>query len=147
MTDILTWIGTTVSILAALFSLWQALKAKKESEKIKNYIIEKYSNYENAQLRTEINLALQELNKIKYKIFNQLQTTSGGKKFEVIENLIIKTKSQKIYEILEVKNSIDLCTKILNILNANKFKEQISELISCLANISRYIDKTVRSNI
>jgi len=74
ITDFVTWIGTGVSVFAAVFSLIQARNARKsknDAEKLKNYLIEKYTNYNDSQLRTKIIIILDQICRNRAKSFSQ----------------------------------------------------------------------------
>lgn len=148
MIDVISIIGTVVSVIAAIFSFIQAIKAKKEkseSQKIKEYIIEKYANYNDSQLRIEIVNVLRDLSKIRKKAFEQNPLTTGRKLFDDISQLLIKIQSQKIYETEAITNSVKACNLIIDNLNKTKFSEQMSDLIGHLSDIARHIDNSIRS--
>lgn len=146
--DVISVIGTAVSVIAAIFSFIQAIKAKKEkseSQKIKEYIIEKYANYNDSQLRIEIVNVLKDLSKIRKKPFEQNPLTTGRKIFDDISQLLIKIQSQKIYETEVITNSVNACNLIITNLDKTTFSEQMSDLIGHLSDIARHIDNSIRS--
>ncbi|NLM00705.1 MAG: hypothetical protein GX220_04550 [Treponema sp.] len=148
MIDVLSVIGTAVSVIAAIFSFIQATKSKKEkseSQKIKEYIIEKYANYNDSQLRIEIVHVLKDLSKIRKKPFEQNPLTTGRKIFDDISQLLIKIQSQKIYETEVITNSVNACNLIITNLDKTTFSEQMSDLIGHLSDIARHIDNSIRS--
>jgi hypothetical protein len=145
LSDILTIIGVLLSLIGAGISIYQAYKSsqsKNEAEKVKDYLIEKFDNYENSQLRSEIRNANQIISDIKSRsLYNETSERDMGK----IELLLTTIMSQKIYETGKVKESIDNCHKLLQKITNDNFKTVLSRINSQLANVSREIDKTIRS--
>ena len=115
--DILTWIGTVISVLSAVFSIFQAIKAKKaktQAENIKNYLIEKYSNYEEAQIKSEISQLLIRLNRITTQTFDFV-LNDHKEVFENCLNLTHKIMGLELYEKDDIKSYIDLITSPIQI--------------------------------
>ena len=148
MIDTISVIGSIVSIVAAGFSCCQAINARKEkseAQKIKDYIIEKYANYNNSQVRNEIVSILKELSKNRNKPFDQNPLTTGRRLFNDISQLLIKIRSQQLYESEQINKSVNECNLIISKFDKHKFSEQISDLIGHLSDIARHIDNSIRS--
>ena len=146
--DTISVIGSIVSIVAAGFSCCQAINARKEkseAQKIKDYIIEKYANYNNSQVRNEIVSILKELSKNRNKPFDQNPLTTGRRLFNDISQLLIKIRSQQLYESEQINKSVNECNLIISKFDKHKFSEQMSDLIGYLSDIARHIDNSIRS--
>lgn len=148
MIDIISIVTSAVSIISAIVSVIHAFKAKKEkkeAQKIKEYIFEKYDNYNDSQLRVEIINLSNDLSKIREKSLEKNPLTTGRNLFDDISELLIKLQSQKIYEIESITNSVKECRLIIANLDKSRCNEQISDLIGHLTGIARHIDKSIRS--
>ncbi len=144
-------IGTLVSIGSAIFALFQARNAKLEKKeaakekneviKVKEEIIKKWTNYNDSQLRTKIETTLRNLNKTRNtKDIDELKI--GKDEYGEVTELLIFIRGQKIFEESEVKQNVENCEQITQ---KNEFnRESISKLIRHLADIQRFIDKSIR---
>ncbi|TGL23071.1 hypothetical protein EHQ46_06020 [Leptospira yanagawae] len=144
-------IGTIFSILGAAISIHQAKKAsneKMESEKIKNYLIEKFDNYRDSQLRQEINSTIDKLSDLKYQTTElySLPADAISNNLKSVSDLINKILSQKIFDEPEIKKNITKAQKIVDEFNINNYRMLISPLINYLSNVSRNIDIKIRKN-
>jgi len=147
ITDFVTWIGTGVSVFAAVFSLIQARNARKsknDAEKLKNYLIEKYTNYNDSQLRTKIIIILDQICRNRAKSFSQNPLAKKGKLYTELSALLIEIRSQKIYEIEIITENINRCEAILSNFDEVKYSDQMSDIIGSLTNIARHIDVSIR---
>ena len=66
MWQVISNIAAVISILSAIVSVYQAYKAKQqrtETEKIKDFVIEKFTVYIDSKLLTEVRSIQEELNK------------------------------------------------------------------------------------
>ena len=138
-------IGTLISIGSAIFSLIQAKKAnqeKKEAIKVKEDIIKRYTDYNDSQLRTKIESVLRNLNGFRGRKNIEDSSKIGKNEYSDVTELLILIRSQKIFEEQEIKENVEACEKITQ---SNDFNQQsISELINRLANIQRFIDKSIK---
>lgn len=136
--NVVSLIGTVVSIGSAVFGYIQARKArqsKTEAEKVKDYLQEKYSNYEYSQLRTEINLLNKALSS------NTTKNNIGNKLSNEATSLITKIKSSTLYNNKKVSAAIQICE---NALNSSSWPANASTLLDNFAAISRFIDTKIR---
>lgn len=144
---IISNIAAILSIISAIISFIQVVKAKKikkETERIKNIINEKFNVYINSQLLTDIHNILGELNKNRKKPFNNNPLMISQKLYNSVSFLLVTIRSQGIYEEAEVKKAVSKCEQIIKNLNAQDFTNQISDLLGNLSDIARYIDVSQR---
>lgn len=140
-------IAAAISILSAIFSFFQAYKAKKQKsdiERIKNLINEKFTVYINTQLLTDIRSILEELNKNRKKPFDNNPLMISQKLYKSVSLLLITIRSQGIYEEPDIKEAVSKSEQIIKSLNATDFSNQISDLLGYLSDIARHIDVSQR---
>ena len=147
MWTIISDVAAVFSILAAIFSFYQAYKAKKqraETEKVKDYVVERFSIYIESRLCSEIHSIQEELNKNRKKPFNNNPLMISRKLYNSVSLLLVNIRSQKIYEESDVKKAVKKSEQIVKNLNEKKFSDQISDLLGCLSDIARHIDVSQR---
>ena len=131
-------LGTAVSIGSALFSLIQANKAKK----VKEDIIKKYANYNDSELRSKIDSVLRQLNTFRGRKNFDETNKIGKNEYSVVTELLIAIRGQKIFDEPEIQKYV---TDSEQITQTNDFDtESIQTLICNLADIQRFIDKSIR---
>ncbi|TGM58569.1 hypothetical protein [Leptospira adleri] len=142
-------IGTIASLVGAFISWNEARKAKNEKNeviKIKNYMVERYDQYEDTKLRAKIIAILQGLGQLKNKNPGNLLLGKNIKTdLQECESLLHEIMTLKIYEISDIKNNVSESLDFLNLINITNYGSSIDKIIYNLANISRKIDIRIKS--
>lgn len=147
MWQIISNIAAIISILSAIVSVYQAYKAKQqrtETEKVKDFVIEKFTVYIESKLLSEIHSIQEELNKNRKKPFTNNPLMISQKLYNSVSLLLLNIRSQKIYEEPDIKEAITKSEEIIKNLNEKDFSDQISDLLGCLSDIARHIDISQR---
>ena len=147
--DVITLIGTIASVVGAWISICQARgakKAKTEAQVIRDELIEKHDRYDDAQLRNEINTAINKINELKSSIDPKLPLSRNYKDVvKMISDVLTGIMTKKIYEKDIVKKAVDNSMGLLDKIDDQNIKPILGKILKNLADVSRHIDIDVRS--
>ena len=102
MWQVISNIAAVISILSAIVSVYQAYKAKQqrtETEKIKDFVIEKFIVYIDSKLLTEIRSIQEELNKNRKKPFTNNPLMISRKLYKSVSLLLVNWKINLVVKI------------------------------------------------
>lgn len=147
--DDITLIGTIASLAGAGISIWQARSAKKaktESQIIRKELSEKYDRYDEAQLRNEINTAINKINELKSSLVAELPLSRNYQEVvKMISTVLAGIMSKKIYENDLVRKAVDRSMKLVDTIDDQNIKRILGMILKNLAEVSRHVDVGIRS--
>ena len=106
----------------------------------------KHDRYDDAQLRNEINTAINKINELKSSIDPKLPLSRNYKDVvKMISDVLTGIMTKKIYEKDIVKKAVDNSMGLLDKIDDQNIKPILGKILKNLSDVSRHIDIDVRS--